>query len=212
MKTHLETSKLKNENAQLKRKLRVSKKNAEKLALTIIELENTFEIRFFEALDSINKEYYTFLNPAPEILAVYWNRKSEHYEVSVSDILWIESNGRLKTIFLKRPIKSKEGTRTTDKLIVDNDSVTIKSLLLKFDKFNFHLMKVSRSTIVNVAYFKIKGEILELSIRRAVNHALPSICEFSSKCTTYSHPKCTTHSHLKCTTSSIRFKYQGLKS
>lgn len=175
MKPHLEISKLKVENALLKRKLRAEKKTTEELAFTIIELENTFEVRFFEALDSINKEYYTFLNPAPETIAVYWKRKSEHYEVSVSDILWIESNGRLKTIFLKRPIKNIEGTRTTDKLIVDNDSVNIMSLLLKFDKFNFHLMKVSRSTIVNVAYFKINGKILELSIKRVVNHSLPSI-------------------------------------
>ena len=90
MKPHLEISKLKGENALLKRKLRASKITAEQLALSIIELENTFEVRFFEALDSINKEYYTFLNPAPEVLAVYWNRKSEHYEVCVSDILWIE--------------------------------------------------------------------------------------------------------------------------
>ena len=57
-------------NKKLINENRKAKLIISELLLNIEELESTFEIRFFEALDALRKDYGTFLNPKPERISI----------------------------------------------------------------------------------------------------------------------------------------------
>ncbi len=135
-------------------------------------LNETFEVRFFEAIDAIRKEYYTFLNPKPERISI---SKTEQYDIRLMNILWIESDGRLKKIYLKRKIANTEGKHLTDRITINDDNVTYKTLLPLLDKLGNHLVQVHRTYAVNVAYFTLEHKILDLKLKTEISHIKPSI-------------------------------------
>ena len=156
----------------LRKKLREAEEKISELRNENSELEKNFELRLFATSDVLVNEFNKSLKFNPH--RVNFSKK-EQYDISVSDVLWIFSNGRLKTIFLKRKIATVSKDIETDKIYSNDDLVNVEALITKIDLSTFCLTKVSRQFAVNVAYFKLNGTSLDLKINREINHKIPEI-------------------------------------
>lgn len=158
--------------ADLRLKLNEAEKVISELRNEIFDLEKNFELRLFNTSDLLINEFNKSLKFNPH--RVNFSKK-EQYDISVSDVLWISSKGRLKKIYLKRKIATVSKDKETDLIYSNDDLVNVEALISKIDLSTFCLTRVSRQFAVNVAYFKLNGTTLDLKINREINHKIPEI-------------------------------------
>ena len=158
--------------ADLRLKLNEAEKVISELRNEIFDLEKNFELRLFNTSDLLINEFNKSLKFNPH--RVNFSKK-EQYDISVSDVLWISSKGRLKKIYLKRKIATVSKDKETDLIYSNDDLVNFEALISKIDLSTFCLTRVSRQFAVNVAYFKLNGTSLDLKINREINHKIPEI-------------------------------------
>lgn len=158
--------------ADLMLKLNEAEKVISELRNEIFDLEKNFELRLFNTSDLLINEFNKSLKFNPH--RVNFSKK-EQYDISVSDVLWISSKGRLKKIYLKRKIATVSKDKETDLIYSNDDLVNVEALISKIDLSTFCLTRVSRQFAVNVAYFKLNGTTLDLKINREINHKIPEI-------------------------------------
>ena len=158
--------------ADLRLKLNEAEKVISELRNEIFDLEKNFELRLFNTSDLLINEFNKSLKFNPH--RVNFSKK-EQYDISVSDVLWISSKGRLKKIYLKRKIATVSKDKETDLIYSNDDLVNVEALISKIDLSTFCLTRVSRQFAVNVAYFKLNGTSLDLKINREINHKIPEI-------------------------------------
>lgn len=158
--------------ADLMLKLNEAEKVISELRNEIFDLEKNFELRLFNTSDLLINEFNKSLKFNPH--RVNFSKK-EQYDISVSDVLWISSKGRLKKIYLKRKIATVSKDKETDLIYSNDDLVNVEALISKIDLSTFCLTRVSRQFAVNVAYFKLNGTSLDLKINREINHKIPEI-------------------------------------
>ncbi len=172
MNTSREIAKLKSENRLLKSKLRITKSALIFVIEEIEELKNSFDIRFFDAIEGVKSEYSILLFP-PSIKVNTFKNKHEFYDIRINDILWVESNGRMKQIFLNKSMTNNDGINKTDRISISTDKLNFEKLIKILDPTSIHLSRVSRTFILNVGYFKLNGISLELSKKQLNSFGVP---------------------------------------
>lgn len=135
----------KNENIRLKKTIKELKEYIKKY-------HQNYAMNMFNSLQAIIGEYSMLLNPSAVKIKATYKNKSEFFDVSVSNILFIEANGREKNIVLEIPISSYGGdeNRTTSRISVSN---SWGILLNDLDRIGFHLFPINKKMYVNVKYF-----------------------------------------------------------
>ncbi|HTA62592.1 MAG TPA: hypothetical protein VK835_09060 [Bacteroidia bacterium] len=145
---------MKTERVLLKKLAKANKRIAE-----LEKNEIAFPIRLWAALEAIlGKEFHI---PTPTQLKVVNTiyEENETIEVNPHEIICIVPvTGRKKIIYLKQNdiIKTYH---------YNNNDVNFSMLCQQIDPLNRYLLKVSKSAVVNVAYYDLlKGKILQLNI------------------------------------------------
>lgn len=159
-------SELKAENEKLKIQLTEAEKTIAEQQEIIKELEQTFDLRLFDAINYTMGNYFDFLNPHPVKVNASYNGKREVFELNATDVVCIMSDVRMKSIFLKKAIENIEGIpRKTSKIIVNVNDLNLDELRAKIDSLSYHLIKISKSCVVNLAYYNLKNDYVEMNER-----------------------------------------------
>ena len=87
------------------------------------------------------------IDPPPVEIHCTENNKGRNYQVRVRNVLAIESKGRIKRIYLLKPVIANEGGPNRS-FVETNES--LDDLLLKLQRNNLFLMKVSRTYAINM--------------------------------------------------------------
>ena len=146
----------------------------------IIELENkikvfqeneiSFPLRLWLALEAIlEKEFH---NPKPtQLKVINLIDENETVEVNANEIICIvpETKGRRKIIYLKQ-------NEIIKKYFYNNNNENFTTLCKLIDPLNRHLLKVSKSAIVNVGYYDLsKNNFLLLNAKQKEFNAVKKI-------------------------------------
>jgi hypothetical protein len=160
---------------KLKRRLANVQKENDILKEKVKHLENNFSIELFSALEAIRGEYNSLLNPAAVKVKASHSNHTETFLIRMTEILWIQNSGRLKKIFLRKPLLNEEQNRTTMVVTINDDKVTMTSLKNQLDRHNINLAQVEQSYIVNVGYFNLNQKKLDFLLKRRIPHPVPSL-------------------------------------
>lgn len=154
------------------------KKQNKDLQMLNAELENGI-LHLKEALererrknigDKILLEHYTrlfsastanyLLDPNPFELSCSGSKTgtTRNYILQIKDIIAIKSEGRLKNIYLKEPIKSKEGDAPTKVLHYNNNNVGWDGLLYLIQKRGQFLFRVNKSYAINIFDYILEAD------------------------------------------------------
>lgn len=154
---------LKEKNERLTKQLEEAKEIIAELHDTIHLYENNNLLLLWDSFQTITNAYDPFLNPAPVMLKAAFNGKHEEFLLRCTDILCITCTGKVKTVHLIKSIENNSGNyRETDKIIVDNND-GLETFRRKRDSIGYHLIQVNRSTVVNMKYYDLKGDMLEIT-------------------------------------------------
>lgn len=163
----------KQENSKETETVKVLRKKLREAEEKISELESNAELRLFSSLEIINTEYAEYLKLNPHRISF---SNKEQFDMSVSDVLWVHNtHRRLKTVYLKNKIANVAKDAETDNIISNTDSVNFDALLSKIDLSNNCLVQVTSKIAVNVAYFNLNNNFLELNIKNENSTPVPSI-------------------------------------
>lgn len=98
---------------------------------------------------------YIFIEPDPIKLECSGTKagNSEKYLISVTNIIAIKSDGRQKTIILKKAILPIDGGKPTMKIYINKNNMNWDKLLFMIQEKGIHLMKVNRTYAINIYYY-----------------------------------------------------------
>jgi hypothetical protein len=157
----------------LRTKLNEAERKNFELRNEISQLIINSELRLHVSLEKINYVFTEYLKLNPHRINF---SKKEQFDLSVTDVLWIHNTyKRLKTIYLKSKITNVSKDGETDNIISNTDRVTFEQLLSMIDLSNNCLVKVTREFAVNVEYFNLKNNFLELNIKNENSTPVPKI-------------------------------------
>lgn len=123
-------------------------------------------IEAWKLIETVTESYESFLNPSPVPVTAQVKGKSVQFEIKATDIVCILSNERGKAIYLTKNIRCVDGNIIdTDKITVNKDEMTMDKLSSLLDSIKYHLYKVSRSSVVNLAYYNLNKTKLELELK-----------------------------------------------
>ena len=163
----------KRENIKETETVKVLRKKLREAEEKISELESNAELILYASLEKINSVYNEYLQLNPHRISF---SKKEQFDMSVSDVLWIHNtHKRLKTVYLKNKILNVAKDAETDNIISNTDRVRFDNLLSMIDLSENFLVKVTRKFAVNVAYFNLNNNFLELNIKSENSTPVPSI-------------------------------------
>lgn len=163
----------KRENIKETETVKVLRKKLREAEEKISELESNAELILYASLEKINSVYNEYLQLNPHRISF---SKKEQFDLSVSDVLWIHNtHKRLKTVYLKNKILNVAKDAETDNIISNTDRVRFDNLLSMIDLSENFLVKVTRKFAVNVAYFNLNNNFLELNIKSENSTPVPSI-------------------------------------
>ena len=163
----------KQENIKETATVKVLRKKLREAEEKISELESNAELILYVSLEKINTVYTEYLQLNPHRISF---SNKEQFDMSVSDVLWIHNtHKRLKTVYLKNKILNVAKDAETDNIISNTDRVRFDNLLSMIDLSENFLVKVTREFAVNVAYFNLNNNFLELNIKSENSTPVPSI-------------------------------------
>ena len=160
---------LEKENEELKQKLEEAEHTIEELCELVVYYENDFLLRVFNAIERIQNKDGEILNPHP-VKITCGNAKSKHeaFMVKASEIIAITCVGKVKTVRLIKPIENIKGEyRETDTIKVDNND-GLEKFRHKIDSISYHLFQISRDTVINLKYYKLKGNKVEITLENFI--------------------------------------------
>ena len=120
--------------------------------------------------DKILLEYYTrlfsassanlLLDPNPIELACSGTKAgtTRNYIFQIKDIIAIKSDKRLKSIYLKRPIRSKEGGEVSSKIYQNNNDEDWNALLFKIQRNSQFIFRVQKSHAINIFDYVLQAD------------------------------------------------------
>jgi hypothetical protein len=140
------------ENIALKaRVIELEKLVKEKDAL-IKEYSENYFWNMFNSISAITGEFHSIINPVPAIISASYMNKPERYEVKVEDVVCVTSEGRTKTILLRKKIVGiGPNERETNKI---QSNCKWENIISQLNRVNLNLFKVSKSIAVNVRYYE----------------------------------------------------------
>lgn len=94
-------------------------------------------------------------NPPPFVIKATHKSKPVEYRISITDIVCVIGKDRDKFIYLKHSIGNIVGEyHSTNKIEITSNDLTIEELCnKKLDTLMFHLVQVSKSAAINLAYY-----------------------------------------------------------
>lgn len=105
----------------------------------------------FEICQMIKGEYSVLLNPPLFQLETTKSQKSCSFKININDIVCVISDGKTKWIFFKEPQSSIDGImHTSDRLSYTG---SLEDFCTEYDRPKVHLCQISRSVIVNLFYY-----------------------------------------------------------
>lgn len=117
----------------------------------------------FEMVENLTGTYSVLLYPPSVKIKSTLKQKSCSFNVNVGDVICILSDERTKYIYLKTIQKSFEGVlNETNKIIVNE---TVDKICRRLDSSCFHLVKVSPSAAVNIAYYDLDKKHLKINFK-----------------------------------------------
>jgi|GEM_PF-3224875 len=152
---------MKNELLQAKKIIAQQKTKIEMLETKVKELEANeiaFPLRLWLALEAILEKDFRPTTPM-SIKVVNNIDENETIEINPSEVICIvpESKGRRKIIYLLRNEKIKI-------YFLNNNQLNFSALCQQLDPLNRCLLKISKSAIVNVAYYDLsKNKVIQLN-------------------------------------------------
>jgi len=167
---------LKAENEKIKNELVLAKKIIVRQGDIINHLENDFAIRLYTAIEQITTDYSTHLNPEPVKIKTSDLGNQEEFLIKVSDIICILSDGRMKHIYLKSKIENKKGRyRETELITVNDNDMGLEALRHHLDSISYHLIQVRRNAVVNLKYYSLNKETLQVTSEELAKRNLPRL-------------------------------------
>jgi hypothetical protein len=152
------------ENKKLINELTEANLAIEQLRDQVNKLTNNFTLNLYTAIEQITNDYSIILNPPPVNLTTAYKGKHEEFSLKLSDIVCINCKGKVKTISLVKSVENTKGKyRETDSIIVDNNS-GLEKFRHSLDSISYHLIQVSRNTVVNMKYYDLKGNFLKTTL------------------------------------------------
>jgi len=152
------------ENKKLINELAEANLAIEQLRDQVNELTNNFTLNLYTAIEQITNDYSIILNPPPVNLTTAYKGKHEEFSLKLSDIVCITCKGKVKTIRLIKSVENTKGKyRETDSIVVDNNS-GLEKFRHSLDSISYHLIQVSRNTVVNMKYYDLRGDFLETTL------------------------------------------------
>ena len=161
---------LEKENAELKQKLEEAEHTIDELCELVESYERDFQIRLYNAIEHIKNKDGKILNPHP-VKITCGNAKSKHeaFMVKASEVIAVTCVGKEKTIRLIKPIENIKGEyRETDTIIVYNND-GLEKFRHRIDSISYHLFQISRDTVINLKYYKLKGNKVEVTLENFID-------------------------------------------
>lgn len=150
-----------------KQRLLIRRLNQARMALKALKKElrdekASWAIQLWMLIEDEVEELSIFYNPWPVKVKATYGGKSLIYEIRVVDILCILSEGRVKYIYTKKPYKNEEGPlQITEKIMVDQNDLTLEKLCKHMDSLEGHLVVVGRGKAINMAHYHFSGSEFE---------------------------------------------------
>lgn len=117
------------------------------------------------SIENIVGLYDIYLNPHPVPITSQVKGKSVQFKVKSTNVICIKSEGRHKCIYLKEPIKSIQGELlNTSKIFINHAEKKLETLCSDLDSLQFRLMVISRSEVVNVGFYDLNKNKLQLNL------------------------------------------------
>lgn len=97
------------------------------------------------------------MDPNPKELICSTDKAYEltPYPIRVVNVLAIVSNGRAKNIYLKDPVRPVQGGEAKSMLTFEKDGVNFDQLLRKIQRGGEHLLRISKSTAINIYHYQL---------------------------------------------------------
>jgi hypothetical protein len=141
----------KTENLFLESKIKKLQEKVDQQNELINDYKNNYFINMFNSLSAICEEQYKLLNPVPIFLKASYKGKPETYEVFIDNVICAFSDGRIKTIVLKKPIVGI-GSNARKTLIL-SCNYPWSELISSFNRVNINLFQANKSTLVNLRHY-----------------------------------------------------------
>ncbi len=156
---------LEQENIELKKRLEEAELAIIELSEIVESCERDYFIHVYNVIEHIRNKDGEILNPHPVLISC-GNPQGKHEEfmIKASDVLCITCIGKVKTIRMKQPIENCKGEyRETDTIRVDTNE-SLEKFRHHIDKISYHLTQISRNTVVNLKYYKLKDKVVQISL------------------------------------------------
>jgi hypothetical protein len=116
----------------------------------------------FDVCNEIVGHYSMILQPPLKDLHTTIRQKASEFKINILDIICIISARKTKWIYFKNIQKSISGeSLKSDKLSFTG---SIAKICQKFDSSQVHLLKISNSVVVNLAYYVLESNRLKLNL------------------------------------------------
>jgi len=125
-------------------------------------------LRLFELTQVIQNEYDILLNPPFIKIKASDDRMSEAYKIKATGVVCINISTDVKMnkqIHLIKSRKNLKGDSKLSKLIKIHKGKKLKDLCAEIDSSQFHLVPISQSVAVNIAYYEIIKDHVYLNLR-----------------------------------------------
>ncbi len=114
----------------------------------------------YEILETIKGTYSILLNPPLVKLYTTKGQKACNFDININDIICVISAGKTKWIYFNKPQTSVYGERfVSDKISYTGN---IEDFCTEFDKPQVHLLKISRSVVINLSYYYLNSKKVQL--------------------------------------------------
>jgi hypothetical protein len=116
---------------------------------------------YLECFESVKKDYGLFLNPPPIELQTTHKGKKTAFKIELQNLISVKGARKLKKLYLKEQILSTDGEFKTDMVVVEMswEDLMHPNVLGRF----FPLCEVSKSWVVHVGFYSMKGKKLMLT-------------------------------------------------
>jgi hypothetical protein len=147
-------SKAENINLELVSKLARAYQAIKLLKQELRESKESWLLYMWSLIEEEIQGYEWRTNPEPFEIHGTHKGKPIVYKISITDVVCVVGEGRDKYIYLKQAIKNIEGElHKTNIITINRNNLTIEKLCKELDGLRFHLVQVSKSAAINLAFY-----------------------------------------------------------
>ena len=147
----------------LKTQLREAKAEIKRLQEELEENKRNSILYHFMVVEEEIHKHHLYFNPYPVVIPATYKNKSLKYKISPTQVICIVSDDRTKTIYLSEAIENFEGElRKTDKIVINNNKLSLERLRHLIDSLGFHLVLVSKGEVFNLGKYRLNKTTIQI--------------------------------------------------